>query len=220
MRSIKQHLSEHPPTLHKDHPPDTTTALRSAAISAGFEIRWRMFARRKSLSLPRVCFRATIASRHLTMMIIAYVPCDQMLRSETVTRICSLHRRPGSYILTKLRYDRSVGRLLSRTAGEQTTLTWIMELACVQRDIAVVKRCERSHFWREVFTWEHRLLNLLVSGVYVLRAHVLDTSDQRPWKREIEALLVTRPSDRCRLNPWISPPTYGFFSRRFGLNLH
>lgn len=74
-----------------------------------------------------------------------------------------------------------------------------MELACT----AAVKRCERGHhFWREAFTWEHGLLvNLLVSDVYALRAHVLDIGDRRPlqtvrsrrfWSqdRQIDVVLI------------------------------
>lgn len=73
-----------------------------------------MFIRRKSLFFE------------FALTIIAYVPCDQMLRSETVMRICSLHRRLGSYILTKLRYDRG----LALPHGRRTTVTWIMAFAC------------------------------------------------------------------------------------------
>jgi len=61
-----------------------------------------MFTCRKSLAAELA--PAAIAFR--SMMIIAYVPHDPMLRSGTVTRIYSLHGRPDSYILTKLRYDR------------------------------------------------------------------------------------------------------------------
>lgn len=76
--------------------------FRYAATNVGFPSRWRMFTCRKSLSAElapaAIAFRST--------MIIAYVPRDPMLCSETVTQIYSLHGRPDSYILTKLRYDR------------------------------------------------------------------------------------------------------------------
>lgn len=141
---------------------------------AGFpSSRWRMFVRRKSLSLPNA-IASSRACRTLT--IIAYVPRDQTLRSETVTRICSFTSTRFRIIIISWR------NWVDTIGGAAFALQWraanVNYDVRVQRDISAAEKRQNAIIFggRDIYVRKPRPCYHIPSVLnrYVLWAHTLN----------------------------------------------